>query len=445
MTETRIRTRFAPSPTGYLHVGGARTALFNWLFARSSGGNYILRVEDTDAARNTEEATAAIFDGLKWLGLDWDGETYYQSQRQEIYAAYLGKLESAGHVYEDDGAIRFRFPDREITVSDLICGQQSINLAAEGASGWDAEKKEHVEKNPDLVIRRPDGSFLFHFVNVVDDIEMGVTHVIRGEDHLSNTPKHVALYEALGADVPVFAHIPLILNKDGSKMSKRDTGASVSTYREEGFLPDAVCNYLALLGWSSGDDREVFSLSELVEVFDMKQVNRSNAKFDMEKCMWLNGQYVGALDPADFITQAQPFAPDAPEGMLELTQPRVRRFCEVADYLNPILNPDFPLDAKAGEKVAGKAENADYLGKLASALDGVSEWSVETIKGAVSATAEELGVKMGALMFPLRIATMGTGQGVDLAPALELVGREDTVARIRMRIPLIFAERSAEG
>ncbi len=316
-----VRTRFAPSPTGYLHVGGARTALFNWLFARNNGGQFVLRIEDTDADRNTEEARAAIVDGLRWLGVDWDegpgagGDRgpYLQSERTGIYQRHLDALDAAGRVYDDGGAIRFRVPDTDITVDDRICGTQSVNLVQAGSRAWDKEAGVEVEANPDLIIRRPDGSFLFHFVNVVDDLEMGITHVLRGEDHLPNTPKHVALFEALGATPPVFAHIPLILNKDGSKMSKRDRGAGLKWYQEAGFLPEAVRNYLALLGWSPKDDREKMAIAEIVGLFDFEHLNRSNAKFDLEKCEWLNGQYIAALGPEEFLASARPFAPGAPD------------------------------------------------------------------------------------------------------------------------------------
>ena len=235
-----VRVRFAPSPTGYLHIGGARTALFNWLFARHTGGTFVLRIEDTDRSRNTAEATQVIYDGLRWLGLDWDegpqvgGDfgPYFQSERNEIYERYLAKLSGDGHTFEDQGAIRFRSPREHVVVDDIICGKIEFDLT-------------NPETHPDMTIRRPDGSWIFHFVNVVDDIEMKITHVIRGDDHLSNTPKHIELYRALGAEPPRFAHIPLILNHDGSKMSKRDLGASITTYIEDGYLPEA-CPQLSL-------------------------------------------------------------------------------------------------------------------------------------------------------------------------------------------------------
>src|SRR3954449_1862783 len=292
---SEIRVRFAPSPTGYLHIGGARTALFNWLFARHHGGTFVLRVEDTDQARNTEEAAAAIYDGLNWLGLDWDegphkgGEygPYFQSERNDIYERYLAKLTESGHTFEDNGAIRFRSPREHVVVKDLVAGSIDFDLT-------------NPETHPDMTIRRADGSWIFHFVNVVDDIEMKISDVIRGEDHLSNTPKHIQLYRALGATPPRFAHIPLILNLDGSKMSKRDQGASLVTYIENGYLPEAVRNYLCLLGWSPKDDREKLDLDDVVKLFDLAKVHRKNAAFDLEKCTWLNGEYVRELSDDRF-------------------------------------------------------------------------------------------------------------------------------------------------
>src|SRR6185312_11008220 len=288
---SEVRVRFAPSPTGYLHIGGARTCLFNWLFCRHHDGRLVLRIEDTDKARNTEEAAAAIYDGLRWLGLNWDegpqagGDLgpYFQSERNDIYERHLKKLQEAGSIFEDQGALRFRSPREHVIVDDLVCGKIDFDLTNPGT-------------HPDMTVRRPDGSWIFHFVNVVDDIEMKISHVIRGEDHLSNTPKHIELYRALGATPPRFAHIPLILNPDGSKMSKRDTGASLNTYIEEGFLPEGVRNYLCLLGWSPKDDREKLKIEEIVRLFDLEKVHRKNASFDPSKFIWLNGEYVHALN-----------------------------------------------------------------------------------------------------------------------------------------------------
>ncbi|MFP6872540.1 MAG: glutamate--tRNA ligase family protein [Verrucomicrobiales bacterium] len=447
MQLNKVRTRFAPSPTGYLHVGGARTALFNWLFARRHGGSFILRIEDTDEARNTLDAHDAILEGMRWLGINWDEGPgvdggrgpYLQSQRTEIYSNFLSRLEAAGKIYEDDGAIRFRVPDTEICFKDRICGGQKINLTQLGSRTWDTETETEIETNADLIIRRPDGSFLFHFVNVVDDIEMGITHVLRGEDHLSNTAKHIALFEALGAAPPVFAHIPLILNPDGSKMSKRDAGAGLQWYQDEGFLPEAVGNYLALLGWSPKDDREKLTIEEITRLFDFDHLNRSNARFDLEKCTWLNGQHIAALQPEEFLARAQPFAGDAPPAAVALTQPRIQRFTEITEWLAPILNDGHPLEPEAAAKLASKPQTADLLRSLTARLAQSAEWKAEDIKLAITETADEQEVKAGALMLPLRVTATGTSQGTDLMPTLEIIGKQATIARIEHRIAMIFA------
>ncbi len=425
-----VRTRFAPSPTGYLHVGGARTALFNWLYARHHGGKFILRVEDTDEARNTPEARAAIFDGLGWLGLDWDegpeagGEhgPYFQSERREIHDRYFAQLEEAGVIYDDNGAKRFKLGEGTVSFHDEICGDVSFDLSNE----------------PDLTLKRPDGSYIVHFVNVVDDLEMQVSHVIRGEDHLSNTPKHIRIFEALGATPPTYAHIPLILNQDGSKMSKRDQGAAIGSYVESGFLPDAVVNYLALLGWSPKDDSEQLPLAEIVERFSLEAVNRSNAKFDLDKCTWLNQQYLGGLSGEDFAAKARPFAPDLPDEALALAQAKVRKLDEVAPYLAPAFDDAAAIELEVREKVTAKPENAGLLRALAEALEKCGDWSVDGIKTIVKATADEKGVKMGALMFPLRAASTGMGSGPDLVPFLEILGKDRTLARVRRRTEEMF-------
>src|SRR5688572_2531302 len=288
-----VRLRFAPSPTGYLHIGGARTALFNWLYARHTGGTFVLRIEDTDVARNTAEAIDVILTGLRWLGLDWDegpldgnpnGSSkgsfgpYFQSQRKAIYTKRVEELIARGMAYRHEGAIRFKMTREPVTIPDLVAGDVRRELT----------DREALE--PDFVIVRSDGEPVFHLTNVVDDLEMKITHVIRGEDHLSNTAKHIALFRAFGAEPPKYAHIPLILNQDGTKMSKRDKGASLTTYMEEGYAPEAVVNYLCLLGWSPKNNREKVPAKEVIELFDLPQILRHNARFDLNKLHWLNGE-----------------------------------------------------------------------------------------------------------------------------------------------------------
>ncbi len=421
--ETHIRTRFAPSPTGYLHVGGARTALFSWLFAKKYGGEFVLRIEDTDRERNTEAARAAIFEGLAWLGLDWEGPEgrdggvgpYYQSQRDEIYEEWFQKLVDADRVYEDDGAWRFRFERKPVTMSDLVCGEVTIDYRDES-------------NTPDMVIRRSDASFVFHFVNVVDDLTMGMTHVIRGEDHLMNTPKHLQLIEAFGEKAPAYAHIPLILNPNGSKMSKRDEGAAMSEYPAKGFLPEAVMNFLGLLGWSPKDENEIFSPTELIEKFSLEAVNRAPARFDATKCIWVNQQHLLALSPEDFVACAQDAAPEATPEMALSVREKVSLLNEIPESVAFYLDPDFPLNAEALDKVRANAIARGLLEKTAAAFESLPNWS--EAKQSVMATAQAEGAKPGQLMFPLRVALSGKAGGPDLGDILQILGQEESVRRI---------------
>jgi glutamyl-tRNA synthetase len=434
-----VRTRFAPSPTGYLHVGGARTALFNWLFARKHGGVFVLRVEDTDEARNTDEARQAIFDGMSWLQLDWDegpqkgGDfgPYYQSERKEIYDAWFQKLVDAGRVYEDDGAWRFRFDRKPVTMHDLVCGEVTIDYRDES-------------NTPDMVIKRSNGGYVFHFVNVVDDLEMEITHVIRGEDHLMNTPKHLQLIEAFGGKAPQYAHIPLILNADGSKMSKRDAGAAVGDYPRQGFLPDAVVNFLALVGWNSKTDEEIFTPEELIQRFSLEGVNRAPARFDIEKCGWVNQQHIAKIDVATFAAAAKPFVEQAglpiPENFAAIAgsvKEKVRLLEEVPHAIDFLLLDQFTNDEEAVAKVRGNAQAAPLLTALAAAFENLTDWSADAAKASLAEVAKEAGAKPGQLMFPLRVALSGRPHGPDLGDILNLLGRERCVVRLRQFIPLL--------
>ena len=420
-----VRTRFAPSPTGYLHVGGARTALFNWLFARKHGGVFVLRVEDTDEARNTEAARQAIFDGMNWLGLNWDEGPFYQSERRGIYDAWFAKLEATGRVYEDGGAWRFRFERKPVTMNDLVCGEVTIDYRDES-------------NTPDMVVKRSDGSYVFHFVNVVDDLEMEITHVIRGEDHLMNTPKHLQLIEALGGKTPQYAHIPLILNPDGSKMSKRDAGAAVGDYPRQGFLSAAVVNFIALLGWNPKTEREIFTLAELAELFSLENVNRAPGRFDLEKCKWVNQQHLLAVNVDDFAEAALPFVEAEglaiPENYVEViaaVKDKVRLFGDVPAAIDFLLKDDFEFDEEAVTKVQGNAAVGGLLTALATALEAISEWSADAAKAALGETATAAGAKAGQLMFPLRVALSGRAHGPDLGAVLSLLGKDRCVKRVR--------------
>jgi glutamyl-tRNA synthetase len=444
------RVRFAPSPTGYLHIGGARTALFNWLYARHTGGTFVLRIEDTDAARNSQEAVNVILEGLRWLGLDWDegpltpdatgpckGDhgPYFQSQRKANYQARVEALLSRGLAYEHEGAIKFKMQREPILIPDLVVGDVLRKLT------------DREEADPDFVIVRSDGQPVFHLVNVIDDLEMGITHVIRGEDHLSNTAKHIALFKAFGVEPPKYAHIPLILNADGSKMSKRDRGASLTTYMDEGFLAEAVDNYLCLLGWSPKDNTEKLSLKEVIERFDLPQILRHNAKFDFEKLTWLQGEYcrelpddrfyemsVHALGKAELDTNR--FDTNYVKAALDTCKGKLKTFSELPAYGGFYFKDDISYDAEAAKK-SFVPENKPRLEKLRDAFAKLTTFNAASIETALKETAKELGVKVGVLVHPVRLACTGNPHGPSLYHLLEVIGKEKTLARIEKALAAI--------
>jgi len=446
----KVRVRFAPSPTGFLHIGGARTALFNWLYARHTGGKFILRIEDTDVARNTQEAVNVILSGLRWLGLDWDeGPTsgdatspgrgefgpYFQSRRSENYRRRVESLLSRGLAYEYEGAVKFKMSREPILIRDLVVGDVRRELT----------DREQVE--PDFVIVRSDGQPVFHLVNVVDDLEMNVTHVIRGEDHLSNTAKHIALFKAFGAEPPNYAHIPLILNIDGTKMSKRDKGASLTTYMSEGYLPEALVNYLSLLGWSPKGNREKLPLSEIIEAFDLPGILRHNARFDLAKLNWLNGEYIREMSgerfyefsvqalerngveiskyPAEFVTAA-----------LDTCKGKVKLFSDLPAYAGFYFTDQIEYDPEAARKEL-TVENKPRLQKLRVALAALQSFGADEIGATLKSIAQELGVKPGVLVHPTRLACCGNTAGPSLYHLLAILGKERSLARLDRAIATI--------
>jgi glutamyl-tRNA synthetase len=445
-----VRVRFAPSPTGFLHIGGARTALFNWLYARHTGGRFILRIEDTDAARNTQEAVDVILKGLRWLGLSWDegpltadatgpckGERgpYYQSQRSEIYQRRVEALLSRNLAYEHEGAVKFRMPREAIVIPDLIVGDVRRELT------------DREAQDPDFVIVRSDGQPVFHFVNVVDDLEMDVTHVIRGEDHLSNTAKHIALFRAFGVHPPQYAHIPLILNADGTKMSKRDTGASLMTYLDEGYAPEAVVNYLCLLGWSPKDNREIIPLAEIVDRFDLPQVLRHNARFDMTKLEWMNGEYLRALGDDRFrelcvhaLAKAgidtNQFPLDYVKAAMDTCKGKLKKFSELPGYAGFYFTEVGDYERTAAEKDF-TAENRHRLIKLRDALAKLDDFGAASLETCLKGTATELGVKAGALVHPTRLACTGKSSGPSLYHLMHVLGRSRVLQRLDRAIATI--------
>jgi glutamyl-tRNA synthetase len=437
------RVRFAPSPTGFLHIGGARTALFNWLYARHTGGAFILRIEDTDVARNTQEAVNVILEGLRWLGLDWDegpvnaestGPSrgprgpYFQSQRKEIYQRRFEALLSRGLAYEHEQAIKFKMPREPIVIHDVVVGDVRRELT------------DREQADPDFVIVRSDGQPVFHFVNVVDDLEMSVTHVIRGEDHLSNTSKHIALFRAFGVEPPHYAHIPLILNIDGTKMSKRDKGASLSTYMQEGYSPEALVNYLALLGWSPKGNREKMPLAGMIELFDLPQVLRANARFDLAKLQWLNGEYVREMSDDRFYEQAiqalgkagletAGFPSEYVKAALDTCKGKIKVFSELPAYAGFYFTHEVDYDAEAKARDF-TPENKPRVARLREALARLEPFEPDPIGNTFKAVAQELGVKTGVLVHPTRLACCGRTAGPSLYHLLAVLGKERALERI---------------
>ena len=440
----QVRVRFAPSPTGFLHVGGARTALFNWLYARHCGGTFVLRIEDTDQARNSQEAVNVILDGLRWLGLDWDegpitgdaagpskggSAPYFQSQRTEIYRRRVQQLVDSGHAYAHEGAIRFRMPRTPILVPDLVVGDVVRELT----------DREAVE--PDFVIVRSDGQPVFHLVNVVDDLEMGITHVIRGEDHLSNTPKHIALFNAFGAPAPAYAHIPLILNSNGSKMSKRDQGASLTSYMSEGFLPEAVVNYLCLLGWSPKDNREVIPASEVVSRFDLPQILRHNARFDFTKLRWLNWEYIRKMDVARFLELGRKAMASAgfdlaavpgayTDAALITCKEKIQQFTELPALAGFYFAEEVHFSDEIRAKELTSATQPRFA-ELSELLNSVSPFTADAIQAEIKRISTAKGAKVSVFVHPLRVACTGSAGGPSLYHLLEILGPSRVLARLR--------------
>ena len=431
MTNSGLRVRFAPSPTGYLHVGGARTALFNWLYARKKGGKFLLRIEDTDKQRSSEEHTQVILDGLRWLGLDWDEEPVFQGARLERHQAWAEQVLETGHAYMDDGAARFRMPDETLAWEDDVYGPVSFE-------GRDIE---------DWVILRSDRTPTYNFSVVADDIDMKVTHVIRGNDHLSNTPKQIAVYRALGVDPPAFGHVPMIHGTDGRKLSKRHGDTAVGDYRRVGILPGAMANFLSLLGWSPGDDRELyFEIGELVEAFSLAGIQKKAAVFDPTKLEWMNGQHLSRTPPEELLPlvatelaerygiNAAARADDVLRA-LEVVRIRARTTNNAAKQTAVRLDAQYiERDAKA-DKLLHKDLNGfrHALEKAADHLNDVdpSSWLPERLDTELRTLAEQLDIGLGKLLQPIRIALTGGTVSEPVNDLLHAVGREESLRRMR--------------
>ncbi|MDR1528026.1 MAG: glutamate--tRNA ligase [Puniceicoccales bacterium] len=429
-----VRVRFAPSPTGFFHIGSARTALFNWLYAKHRGGKFILRIEDTDDERDRKEFLDVLIHGLHWLGLYWDegpdigGEygPYFQSQRSDVYRKYIEILRDGGFTYEQDGALYFKVSHGPQVIHDLIRGDVSR------------------EEEKDFVIVRSNGKPVFHLVNVVDDISMRITHIIRGEDHLSNTSKHIELFNAFGVKPPLFAHIPLILKSQGSgKMSKRDIGALVEDYEKNHFIADAVRNYLCLLGWSPKEDREILPLDEIVRLFDIRDVNRNNARFDEKKMSFFNAEYLRALPFDDFYGRAlavlksshlaiEEFDTHYARDVLALCQEKLRSFAELPNFIEYFFTESFPHDRDALAKLQSKFDVQTRLREFKSAfesLDVVDETSIENL---IRELATNHGVNTGEYIHSVRLAVSGRTVGPGLFGLLRVLGKQVILKRLNV-------------
>ena len=446
-----VRVRFAPSPTGFFHIGSARTALFNWLYARHTGGTFVLRIEDTDKERNTEEALHVLLDGMKWLGLDWDegpevgGDygPYFQSQRSEIYDEYLQKLKDANRTYEKDGAVFFRLDGERYTEYDEYKKEEVEKVRAE-PQVIDDKVRGRVSRaeEKDFVIVRSNGEPVFHFVNVVDDISMGITHVIRGEDHLSNTSKHCELFRALGHEPPVFAHIPLILKTTGpGKMSKRDQGALIEEYQQNNFLPAAVRNYLCLLGWSPKDDSEVMPIEDIIEKFDFGGINQGNARFDEQKMSHINAEYIRNLPLETLAWMVSPILAgkglvddstdeDYIQEVLRISQPKMTSLNALPELIGYFFNDDYSINEKTEKKLLKKGEPLVRLKEFVDELASLESLTPEALETLFEQLAEKNGVKKFDYYPISRLAVSGVGGGPDLLPLLATLGKDRLISRI---------------
>lgn len=467
----KIRVRFAPSPTGFLHIGGARTALYNYLFARRDHGSFIFRIEDTDQTRSTDEYIAAIIDGMKWLGLSWDEGPFRQTLRNDIYAAAVQKLLADGRAYYcycsgeelerkrgeamaqkrppgydrtcrdiknpppdiTKPTIRFKMPlEGETIVSDLIRGDVTFNN----------------DILDDFIIMRSDGTLTYNFVVVIDDIDMNITHVIRGDDHLNNTPKQIQIYKALNAPVPLFAHLPMILGADKKRLSKRHGAVSVSAYRDMGYLSEALLNYLVRLGWSHGD-QEVFTMNEMIESFSLDKVGSSSTVFNPDKLLWINSEHIKKHTPQKLIPLVMPFLIE--QGIVDNTYipdidwlsraiaqliERSRTLVELANSLRYYICDDIVIDEKAGKKFINSG-TAHLLHCVFDELNKLEDFSASSIERLFLSLMERHNVKLGQLAQPVRVALTGNTVSPGIYEVLELLGKERSIARIKAAMNLI--------
>ena len=433
-----IRVRFAPSPTGKVHIGNIRAAIYNWLFARHTGGKFLLRVEDTDLERSTPEAIQVLFECMKWLGLDYDEEVFYQTKNVQRHLAVAEQLLASGHAYKVERTSR----DGKTGVVTMF------KMPKEGTIEFDDIVKGHLAKKAediqDFAIVRSDGSPIFHLANVVDDIDQRVTHIIRGDDHVENTFKHICIFKALGAPVPKYGHLSMIVNQQGKPYSKRDGAAFVGEYREQGYLPEALFNYLLLLGWNPGDDREILTREEMVKLFELEKVHVTAAMFDPKKLAWMNGEYIKKIPAADFKAQVKDAVKNGLASSADATavshpeewwdylcaqiQIRTKFLNEIWKSVECFFTDDYPVDPKAVEKRLKKPGVKETLLDLVTRFEAVEDWNAPALENVVKALSQGNG--MGPWVHPIRVAVSGRGEGIGLFEMLQLLGKEKTLARL---------------
>ena len=421
-----VKVRFAPSPTGYLHIGSARTALFNWLYARHNNGKFIIRIEDTDKERSKEEFLNEILDSLKWLFMSWDGELVFQSKRFDVYRKYAQALIEKGLAYLEGPAIIFKVEKgKTVPFDDMIRGRVEFS----------------TNDIKDQVLIKSDGTPTYNFACVIDDHEMEISHVIRGDDHISNTPKQVMLYEALGFTMPKFAHIPLILSKDGGRLSKRHGATSITEYKNMGFLAEALVNYLSLMGWAPGNDVEILPLDQTVKLFDVKDVNKTGATFDIDKLTWLNSQYIKDMDLNKLIAHTEDYLRaknviDAKfdkakwDGIVAAYKERTRTLEDLVSVYKIFFNDEPEYDEKAVEKYLRKPNSKDIITRCKTAVGACANFDKASIEDAYRKLADELKLKAAELIHPTRVAISGKTVGAGLFDIMELLGRDKVIARL---------------
>jgi glutamyl-tRNA synthetase len=422
-----VKVRFAPSPTGFLHLGSARTALFNWLYARHTGGKFLLRIEDTDKVRSSKKFLDEILEDLKWMGIDWDDEPLHQSQRFDIYREKAEEILAKEKAYKEGEAIIFKVEKgRTIEVNDMVHGKIAVN----------------TDDIKDQVMIKSDGSPTYNFACVVDDTYMEITHILRGDDHISNTPKQILFYEALELTPPKFGHMPLILGQDGAKLSKRHGGVSVEEYEREGFLPEALANYLILLGWFPGEDREILSMGEAVKLFDISDMSDVQAKFDIQKLRWLNGEYIMKKTTEELLPLIKDqlltagfdmsgVTDDYISKLVDLYKIRIKTLRELGDLADWFFKDDFTMDEEGKRKYLDKEENKDNIRIFADRLDGLEDFSHENIEKICRDIAEERELKAADIIHPTRLAISGKTRGAGLFEVMELLGKEKVIKRMR--------------